>query len=208
MAKDMHAINLLPNKGGGLIAQFLEWALNIGRLLIILTEILALGTFIYRFSLDMKIVDLHDHIKAQSFIVKNFSNNETTYRNLQSRLLITKQYDSIGTRTPNLFKDIIEMGRGHLTFKSILIGADSAKIEAQAPSSAALTAFVNSLKKHDLIQGVSIEKVENKTSSALITIGVTATLKPSGITPPGEAQTGQQPLQQPAQQPLAQPTGI
>lgn len=184
MAKDMHAINLLPNKGGGVVAQFLNWALNIGRLLIILTEILALGTFLYRFSLDMKIVDLHDQIKAQSFIVKNFSNNEAAYRNLQARLLLAKQYDSTSGRTANLFKDIIEMGRGNITFKNILVGIDSAKIEAQAPSSQALTKFVNALKKHEAIESVTIDKVENKTSSALITIGVTASIKASGVTPP------------------------
>jgi hypothetical protein len=52
MAKDQISINLLDNKGKSFTEQFLDWALAIGRLLIIVTETVALAAFLYRFSID------------------------------------------------------------------------------------------------------------------------------------------------------------
>ena len=63
MAEQVPTINLLPNQGENLTTKFFNWALSIGRLLIILTEMVALATFLYRFGLDAQIVDLHDKIK-------------------------------------------------------------------------------------------------------------------------------------------------
>src|SRR4051812_34084600 len=118
MGNTMNSINLLPSKGEGLLSQFLTWALNVGRLLIILTETLALSTFIYRFSLDMKIIDLHDQIRADSFIVSNFKTSEDKYRNLQTRLGLVKEYTSTSEQIVVVFKDLTELGRGKVTFKS------------------------------------------------------------------------------------------
>lgn len=179
MAKNMHDINLLPNRGDGLVTQFLNWALTIGRLLIILTETLALGTFVYRFSLDMRIVDLHDEIKAKSAIVRNFKPYEDTFRNFQDRLALAKKYETISTITPHLLRDVIQMGQGVVTFRTVLIADDTLKVEVQAPSSASLANFVASLKQYPGVLSVSVDKVENKTSSASIVVGITAYLTPT-----------------------------
>lgn len=181
MAKESHAINLLPHKGEGLVTQFLNWALTIGRLLIILTETLALGTFLYRFSLDMRIVDLHDEIKSQSIIASNFKPYEDIYRNFQDRIALAKKYDTISDVTPNVFGDVIQMGQGLITFRTILIENDSVRLDVQAPSTATVSTFVNELKKYPGVVSVSIDKVENKTSSASINVGITMYLQPTGL---------------------------
>ena len=177
MGKDKTTINLLPKQGEGLVTQFLAWALTVGRLLIILTETLALGTFLYRFGLDMKIVDLHDQIKANSFIVKSFAPSEKIYRNLQNRLAIAKKYDGMSGAAPAIFNDIIEYGRGKITFQNILVSTDIIKVQVQAPSASALSAFVTALKKYPAIQSLSIDLVEDKTSTALITVSITGYLR-------------------------------
>jgi len=177
MADKSTSINLLPNHGDNLLNQVIDWALTIGRLLIILTETIALGTFIYRFSLDMRIVDLHDKIKNESFIVKNFQGSEETYRNLQNRLAIAKKYDTPKAQMQIVFKDIAEMGKGRVTFHNFQVTTDEVLIDAQAPSSSTLSLFVNDLKKYPQISSININKVENKTSSALISISITANLK-------------------------------
>src|SRR5436309_794525 len=86
-------INLLPQGGDNFGSQFLAWALTVGRLLVIITETLALSVFIYRFSVDMQIIDLHDKIGISSQIVANFKKGEDTYRDLHQRITYAKQYD-------------------------------------------------------------------------------------------------------------------
>ena len=195
MAKDTRSINLLPVNNQGLLDQFLDWALTIGRLLIILTETVALGTFLYRFGLDRQLVDLHDQIKQESFIVKNFTEYENTYRDLQARIMMIKKYDANSAIAPKIFDDVINMGRGHLTFKTILVSTEILKVEAQAKSVSALTNFVNSIKHYPEVKSVSIEKVENKTSDAILIIGLSASLKSAGSPVPSIG-----PLKKPVQQ--------
>lgn len=177
MARNSGSINLLPRDNEGLFTQFLNWALTIGRLLIILTETVALATFLYRFGLDRQLIDLHDKIKNESFIVQHFKDYEALYRSLQHRLVLTKQYDTQSGTTPKVFRDVIEMGRGYITFKTIIVSDSYVKVEAQARSVNALGTFVDALKKYPGISSVSIDKVENKTSDAIITLGVTGGLK-------------------------------
>ncbi len=181
MAEKTKSINLLPNKGEGFLNQFLRWALSIGRLLIILTETLALGTFLYRFSLDMKITDLHDSIKNQSAIVEQFKTTEAAARNLQLRLFLAKKQEALADNTTDIFADITEMGRGKVTFRDLLVTRDTAKIDVQSGSNSSLNIFVNSLKEYPLITSINIAGVENKTSASVIRMSITANLKNSAV---------------------------
>lgn len=181
MADHAPSINLLPNKNQGFVNQFLTWTLSIGRLLIILVEMLALGTFLYRFNLDMQIIDLHDKIEAQSFIISNFSSAEENFRDLQDRLSAIKQYDELNTRTATIFSDITAMANGQMTFQTLTVETNTATIVAQAYNATTLSTFVEKLKEHPSIESVSINKVENNTSAATIIVTMTAKLTPANF---------------------------
>lgn len=172
----MHAINLLPGRDDSALVEFLNWALSIGRLLIIIVETLALGTFIYRFTIDWQIVDLKDNVKRARMVVASFKNQEEIFRNFQARLSLLNKLDSVSANTPNTMNDIIEMGKGYVTFKSINVSNSEIRIEAKSHTVSSLTAFVTSLKQYPRVRSVSIDKVENKTSSAEIVVGISADL--------------------------------
>jgi Tfp pilus assembly protein PilN len=177
MAESEQTINLLPHEKENLMTQFLDWALSIGRLLVILTEIVALGTFIYRFGLDAQLVNLHDDIKTKSFIVDNFQSQEATYRDIQDRLQTAKQYTAVGKTTTGVFEEIAKIGQGKITFKDLDVSTDTMKIEVAAESGDAISQFVNALKESPSITSISVDKVANNTATAQITVYITATLK-------------------------------
>lgn len=180
MAKSMHNINLLPNRGDTLLMQFLNWALTIGRLLVILVETLALGTFLYRFSLDMQIQDLKDKIKSERLIVTSFKSEEDKFRDLQAKLDLIKKIGDVSENSPKMLSDVIEMGKGYVTFRNVSISTKVIQIEAQASAVAPLRAFIESLKKYPPVESVSIDKVENKTSSVAIIVSINMNLKQNG----------------------------
>lgn len=190
MAEKEKSINLLPHNSESFATQFFNWALSVGRLLIILTETVALATFIYRFSLDMQLVDLHDKIKSESFILDNFQSAEDTFVDLQSRLSTINQYTPIGNRTENIFSDLIKMGQGTVTFKDMTVNTQIATIEVQSSSTGSLTTFVNNIEKYPLITNVSVDKVESSPSSAQITLLITATLKQAPFAQPDDQKNG------------------
>ncbi len=190
MAEKSTSINLLPHQqGDSFLTQLLNWSLNIGRLLIILTEMVALGTFLYRFSLDMQIVDLHDKIKGESFIVANFKSSEANFRDIQDRLATSKRYTAIGATTTTVFSDITKMGQGKITFKDLTVTTQNVKISAQAPSATALSQFVGTLRNHPEITAVTVDKVANSSANAQVSVNITATLKPQAFAKEDEQPT-------------------
>jgi hypothetical protein len=194
MAKDSVEINLLPNKGESLAAQFFNWTFYIGRLIIIITETVALATFIYRFSLDMHIVDQHDTLTADSEILTDFKSQEDMFRDVQNRLTFAKQADAQGSLLPGLLTYLIHAGQGSVTFNSILLSASTAKIEVQASNTSTITNFINSVRKCPQVASVSIDNVEDKTDIATIVVTITAYLKPNGLeTVQGQQSAVQQP---------------
>lgn len=178
MQKNSASINLLK-KQTSLIDRFITWALTVGRLLVIVTEIVALSAFIYRFSLDRQLIDLHSKIVQEQAIVNYLKDNEKTYRNLQDRLTAATNYSTLGINRFKVFSDIVGFTPKGMSFNNFSLYENRIKIDANVDSVSSLSTFVNSLKNYPAIDTVSIDKIGNKPSSAVITISITATLKPS-----------------------------
>lgn len=175
------SVNLLKKEGESFFDKFIQWALTVGRILVMLTEIVALSAFLYRFSLDRKLIDLHDQIKLKDAYVKVLKSNEDKYRNLQERLAITTKLSKTSIDTANLITDLIALAPSDIIFNSLKISEDSVIIDANVQSVTSLTDFINKLKAHKAIRTVSLDRIENKTSTATIVVTITAVLKKQPI---------------------------
>lgn len=137
----------------------------------------ALATFLYRFTLDQQMVNFHDKINSESFILDNFQSAENTFIDIHTRLFAIKEYSSLGTRTLHIFTDITKMGQGKITFKDLTVNTEEITTEIESNSPNPLSQFVDSLKNYPLVSSISIDKVATNPSSAQITVVVTAKLK-------------------------------
>ncbi len=171
------SINLLKNKEISFFDKFINWILTIGRLIVILTELVALSAFIYRFSLDRKLIDLHSKIKQEQTIVSYLKDNEAKYRDLQDRLLLASKFSTASKERIKIFKDIIGFTPKDMTFNNLIFYKNRVNINADVQSTPSLTAFVNSLKSYPNITSVSLDTIENKPLSNIIAVSITANLK-------------------------------
>lgn len=171
------SVNLVKNRKSS-FDKFITWSLTIGRLIIIITEGIALSAFLYRFLLDQRLIDLHDKIKQKQTIVSLLKDNEAKYRNLQERLaLIDKLSNEEQKKTENYSK-ILSLVPEKVNFTSILFSGSKIWIEAETPSIEYLSEFVKNLKdQKTMIKSVSIDKIENKTTSSKIAFGIAVNLK-------------------------------
>lgn len=158
--------------------RFLNWVLNIGRIIIMLTQIVALSVFIYRFSLDRQLIDLKDKIKQKESIVKFLKNNENKYRNLQERIVYASQTNDKSSQSIKLFKDVLNMSppQGFI-FNQLSLTNQEIKVNAKVSSVQSLASFIEKLKEHPSIDSVSLDSINNKSSASIILIGITAKLK-------------------------------
>lgn len=176
MASKYLSINLIKSKQDNLFDKTIGWVLTIGRLIVIVTEIVALSAFLYRFSLDRRIIDLHDQIKHKQTIVAYSKNNEERFRDLQDRLALASNLSSQGTKIATILPDIVNLTPSGVKFRSFSVQADRITINGNSRSPQTIDAFVNSLKSYSHIKSVSLDSIETKSSNN-ITISITALLK-------------------------------
>lgn len=171
------AINLAKGRGQTFLDRFLNWALSIGRVVVIITEAVALAAFLYRFSLDRQIIDLHSHISQEQIIVKLLNNNEATFRSLQDRLSLINTLSQQATTRTKVISDILGLLPPDVIFSQINDNNDTVQMEVNGQSPDALAAFLKKLRAYPHIGSVVINKVDNKTSTATIIMGLTLQLK-------------------------------
>lgn len=176
MGKVSPSINLLKTNND-FLDRFINWALTVGRGLVVLTELIALTAFVYRFSLDRKLIDLHSQIKREVAIVVYLKNNEEKYRNLQDRLEISSSFSNSSIKRVKIFNDVTSFAPKDISFNSINVNKNRLNINANANSTASITRFINSLKKYSYTQTLSLDSIESKPSSTIITVSITASLK-------------------------------
>ena len=172
MPNTLPSINLVKNKQIPLFDKFMDWALTVGRLIIILTEIVAVAAFIYRFSLDERLIDLHSSIKQKQTLVSLLKADEDKYRNLQDRIALASTLSEKNAKTNKIVLNIIELIPGGVKINNLILNKDRITIDADTNSVLALTNFINFLKDYPDIKSVSIDNIESK---PLIGLSVTVT---------------------------------
>lgn len=179
MAKFSASINLLGSKNKTLDL-IVSWALTIGRVLIIVVEVVALGAFLYRFSLDNQLQDLRTKIKQEQAIVVYQKNSEDNYRNLQDRLTLISSVSKTADNNLKIFKDIVTLTPSGFTFKIFDFSGDKAQLQANVNSVDTLSNFIAKLKAYPSITSVSLDKIQNDTSTSTITVGISMVFKKQG----------------------------
>jgi Tfp pilus assembly protein PilN len=170
-------INLVKNKKPAFLDQFIRWALSIGRVVVILTELVALGAFLYRFSLDRELIDLHDKIAQEQNIVQFLKKNEDTYRSMQTRITSVKTFSNTQATMLKQFEDISNLFPQSMLVKNFVFASDSLHVEGTIQSIGELTNFLNNLKQYPGMAFVSLDKIENKTSLNVIAFSISAGFK-------------------------------
>lgn len=171
MIKKTPSINLFTGRNKSIVDRFLNWALGVGRLLIILTEVIALSAFLYRFSLDRQLIDLKGQIKGQETTLESLANNEKTYRNFQDRIFLVNQLNDTGKSTLDGFKKILQIAPSEMTVNTIALQKKSISIDATTHTISSLTKLIKNIKQIERVKSVFLEHLDNKISTA--TIGFT-----------------------------------
>lgn len=169
-------INFIKKKEIAFLDKFTNWTLSIGRLIVIVTEIIAISAFLYRFSLDEKLVALHGEIKQKQSQLSLLKKDEENFRSLQDRLSLASTFSEEGTKTYKTFQDIVSFTPEDLKFNELILKKDQTTIDINVNSIPSLTQFVNSLKNYPNTKSVSVDNIENNPEFGL-SVAITALFK-------------------------------
>lgn len=171
------AINFLKIKKKNFLDQFIGWALTVGRIIIILTEIVALSSFLYRFSLDRQLIDLHDKIKQKQAIVELLKDNEEKYRKIQAKLSYSKDLTIQSKKFDQILKDIYDFLPSDSSIDEITVGSDNVRISLSMQSVESLDIFIKSLKNYKETSSISLDNIDNKISTGSLDVSIGLILK-------------------------------
>jgi len=176
MPNSLSSINLAKNTQIPVFDKLLDWVLTIGRLIVIITEVVAVTAFIYRFSLDERLVELHSAIKQKQSVISVLKSDESKYRNLQDRIAIASTFSAKTINSNQTIADIVSLIPDQVKIGNLLLNKDQVNLSINVVSVSSLENFINSLKNYRNIKSISIDNIENKPSIGL-SVNLTAMLK-------------------------------
>lgn len=185
MVKKSTSINLIKKDRGQLTSEVINWTLTIGRIMVIIVELIALSAFIYRFYLDNQLREINSSIVQKQQFLSTQQQKEASYRNLQDRLELESSTIDQGKQQLKIFKDIIALTPDGINFTNYLLNNNQIVIQLNLATVFPLSVFIDSLKKYPLTDYISINTIESKISDSTINVGLSVNLKGGGISNAG-----------------------
>lgn len=171
------SINFTKDRNQSFLDRSLSWSMTTGRTIVVITEALALCAFLYRFSLDRQIIDLHGHINDERSVVNALDSNETMFRTLQTRLVAINTLSPLAIKKTTILEHIYSEKPPEVIIEQVQLDSGAITIQATAPTTTAIQSYLKELHADDMITGIYLSQVENKTSTGTIEFGVSGKIK-------------------------------
>ncbi len=156
-------INLLPKDRweSGAVGKLLKWALNVGRYVVVFTELVVISAFLYRFSLDRKLTDLNEEMKLQQAAVQSYENFEEKFRKLQLQLKIVKEEEENSINVDEILTKISLMTPVDTAYKSITIREAGVSLEGEILSEVGLATLLYKAQLDEKFEEVILDSVSS-----------------------------------------------
>jgi len=161
------SINLLPKDSfeSSTLGIVLEWALVFGKWCVILTQLIVMGAFLWRFGLDRNLTDLRKSIAKDTAVIKSYAQVEQNYILAQKQLAQAKI--ALASQE-SILKTIINLEQttpSQVWFDRITLSPDSLTLNAYASTLPAFGQFLRSVQRDLMFDGVRIGKIESSASN-------------------------------------------
>jgi len=155
-----YKINLMPKKDTPFVEKVFYFALNYLRYIIIITQLVVIGVFFYRFQVDQNIIDLKEAVDQKKEIVNIVLPllNEASRIDKKSSEIntILKKQDNFSS----MMSYILSVFPETINLTSLETGNGSIKITGLATNPKHLQLFVNLLKKEKKFSVVEMQTVK------------------------------------------------
>lgn len=144
------------------------WAINGGRLLILITEVVALGALFFRFVVDQQILDQQDQINKDRGIVVAEAGQEARFRDVQQKLTIVKNVQAQSSVKLTIMSEILQASNnGQISSPQISIDNNQITLNATTPQINMLSQFVDTMKSHPEVESINIDDIGSSSDQGI-----------------------------------------
>jgi Tfp pilus assembly protein PilN len=155
-------INLLPQDPffDTFLGKTLKWALSIGRYIIIFTELVVIGSFATRFSLDRQVTDLNDEIHQKQSVIESYGALENNMRIAQAKIENYQQIDQ-QKNIIDVFPKLSEITPRDVKLTELTIKPTSVGLVGTATSQNSLNLLINNIQLSPYFFNVAVDRIES-----------------------------------------------
>lgn len=153
-------VNLLPKDPflSSPAGKLLQWALSVGRYLVIFTELVVIISFASRFTLDRRITDLNGDILQKQVIIQSYGDLEQNMRAAQKKTdnyLQVEQQENV----TSIFPVLTNVTPDDVTFSDLEMRPGRVTITGTATSNLAIGVLINNLEASGRFSDITVERV-------------------------------------------------
>ncbi len=139
--------------------KFLKWLLNVGRWIVIITELIVIMAFLSRFKLDRDLTNLNEAVKQKQAIVNASSDFEKDFRFLQKRLSTIEGLEKNQLEADKILEIFSQVTPAGIQLSNFNLNGEKISLTAAADSETTFAVFLQNLKKEPRLTNLSLDKV-------------------------------------------------
>lgn len=153
-------INLLPKKETGFVDKLVYFFLNYLRYIFVITQLITLGVFFYRFKIDQEIVDLKESVDQKQEIVQVVSPLIQEAQKIDKRTKEIKTVLAKQKETEQIMAYILSIFPEKLYLSELLMEKGTLKLSGTALDLTQLQSFYFLLQKEGRFDGVDLSSLK------------------------------------------------
>lgn len=156
-------VNLMPKDPffETAIGRSLKWTVNVGRYIVIFTQLVVILSFLTRFFLDRQVTDLNVTINQQKNAIEAYSELEKNFLFVQAQITDVKQLQQ-ETNLIEIFPLLNETIPDNVILDELTIRQSDVTFTGIALSQTSLNVLVNNVKLSPYFTDVAMDKIESR----------------------------------------------
>lgn len=157
------AINLLPRDSfeSSTLGLVLEWALTFGKWAVILTQLVVIVVFLWRFALDRQLTDLRKQIQQESMTIKSYGQLEEDFVLAQKTINFAKPTLATQKEVQNLLEIIQSLTPIDVWYEKLSISSSNVNFTAYSASLPGFGRLLAALQRESKFTSINVGSIEN-----------------------------------------------
>lgn len=155
-----YKINLIEKKEVSLLDKLTFFGLNYLRYIIVITQLIVIGVFFYRFQIDQRIIDLRESVEQKKEIVKIVLPLLNEAVKIDKKTLIIEETLLQQKKFTGMIDYLITIFPETITLTNMEIKGESIKITGDSVNAQHLQSFYTLLKKENKFKIVNLKNIK------------------------------------------------
>ncbi len=164
-----YRINLLPERKQTVLDRIIFFSFNYLRYILVVTQLVVICVFMYRFNIDQEIVDAKDTLHQKQEIVRVsqplLKEGDTMYKRVQNISTLVKSQDT----TSQMLSYILGRFPEQFFLTDLEVKGDSLKLEGSTGDANVIKIYFSRLKKENRFKEINLTNISKTTDGYFFT---------------------------------------